>query len=371
MKVLVLATDYPNKLNVASLYYIHARNLYYKSQSIDVTVINFMSDKDYIVDDIAVITLGTFEKSCNNIDFDLLICHAPNLRNHLIFLKKYERKFEKMVFFFHGHEVLMNNKVYPKPYSYLKKESTYKVAIQNLYDWFKLRVWNYYYQKNAHKSHFIFVSNWMKEQFLMWTKIPQYVIENRNSITYNCVSSIYETKSYDYTSTKEYDFITIRSVLDGSKYCIDLVCRLAEKNPDLSFLLIGKGDYFNYNKKPNNVTWVEKRLNHNEIVEYLDKSKCALMLTRVDAQGLMACEMATYGIPLITSDIPVCHEIFSSFNNVRFIDNSNLVNESFTESFKILWDNVPYKKCEKYFNENTSKQEVDIFKGIMNEELLK
>ena len=34
------------------------------------------------------------------------------------------------------------------------------------------------------------------------------------------------------------------------------------------------------------------------------------MPTRADAQGVMACEMATFGIPLITSNIDVCKEVF-------------------------------------------------------------
>lgn len=53
----------------------------------------------------------------------------------------------------------------------------------------------------------------------------------------------------------------------------------------------------------------------------IDKSKCALMLTRRDTQGVMSCELATYGIPLITSDLPVCKEIFRNVPNVSFISN--------------------------------------------------
>ena len=47
------------------------------------------------------------------------------------------------------------------------------------------------------------------------------------------------------------------------------------------------------------------------------------MPTRTDAQGLMMCEMASIGIPLITSDIPVCHESLGNFNNVAMINNEN------------------------------------------------
>lgn len=47
------------------------------------------------------------------------------------------------------------------------------------------------------------------------------------------------------------------------------------------------------------------------------------MPTRTDAQGLMMCEMAAFGIPVITSDIPVCHEVFDGAENVYFIRNED------------------------------------------------
>ena len=65
-------------------------------------------------------------------------------------------------------------------------------------------------------------------------------------------------------------------------------------------------------------------MNHDEIVEMLNLSRYALMPTRTDAQGLMMCEMAAFGIPVITSDIPVCHEVFDGFKNVFFISNDEL-----------------------------------------------
>ena len=76
-------------------------------------------------------------------------------------------------------------------------------------------------------------------------------------------------------------------------------------------------EYFDIYEKAKNIEWLDKTCNHNEIIKLLNEAKCALMPTRTDAQGLMACEMATFGIPLITSDIPVCHEIFDEFKNVR------------------------------------------------------
>ena len=47
------------------------------------------------------------------------------------------------------------------------------------------------------------------------------------------------------------------------------------------------------------------------------------MLTRRDTQGVMSCELVTYGIPLITSNLPICKEIFGKIPNVVYIDNEN------------------------------------------------
>ena len=46
-----------------------------------------------------------------------------------------------------------------------------------------------------------------------------------------------------------------------------------------------------------------------KMIAILNSAKCALMPTRTDAQGVMMCEMVAFGMPLITSDIPVCHEV--------------------------------------------------------------
>ena len=86
------------------------------------------------------------------------------------------------------------------------------------------------------------------------------------------------------------------------------------------------------------------------------------MPTRTDAQGLMACEMASFGIPLITSNIPVCHEIFDDFKNVLFINNDEHINlKSLIKGFKT--DKVV--KNSKYFQENTCAHEIEIFKEIL------
>lgn len=109
-KILVLVQDYPNNNGGVALMYVHVRNKYYIQHNIDVTVLNFSSVDDYVIDNIRVITENTYKEK--NIKYDLVVSHAANIKNHYRFLKKYDNRFEHMIFFFHGHEVVMLNEVY-------------------------------------------------------------------------------------------------------------------------------------------------------------------------------------------------------------------------------------------------------------------
>ena len=360
LRLLVLSTDYPNNKGGLALAYVRTRNVYYLGQGAKVDVINFSTDVEYTIDDISVHTKEWFstEKASS---YDLLICHAPNLRNHYKFLLKYGNLFQKKVFFFHGHEVLKINKVYSKPYSFLPTNKI-KNLFQNTYDDIKLLIWRKYFENNYNTSYCIFVSNWMKDEFYKWTKLQEHVLTNREFITYNSVGEIFEKELWNKGKTKEYDYITIRAYLDGSKYSVDIVNNLAWNNPDKKFLLIGQGEFFNHYKKAPNITWIAKRLNHKEMCEFLDLSKCALMPTRTDAQGVMMCEMAAYGMPLITSDIPVCHEVFDGMTGIGYIDNEDYRSCDINDIYKSIKDGA--SKNPRYFYSIVGEQEFGILNTI-------
>lgn len=355
-KILVVVEDYPDNKGKVTLMYVHTRNKSYMEQGFDVSVLNFRANENYIIDNIPVMTLADYEKQKK--EYDILICHAPNIRNHYRFLKKHGGNFPKFVFFFHGHEVLKINKTYSKPYPYVRN-SKIKSWLQDRYDDFKLSVWRKYYPRVKDKSKFVFISNWMLDEFLRWTKIPYAQIKDCCEITYNCIGKVFEETQYEPNTAKEYDFLTIRSFLNGSKYCIDLVNQLAFANPDKKFLLVGKGEFFDHYEKAPNLIWMNRTMNHSEIIEYMQKSRCALMPTRTDAQGLMMCEMASTGMPLITSDIPVCHEVFDEFKNVRLMNN-DLHNVNLSDLLSDLEVNLPYIKNDRYFNERTSQAEIEM-----------
>lgn len=358
-KYLIIVTDYPNNNGGKALYYVHNRNLEYHRVGLDITVLNFSASNNYVIDNINVITLNEYKKNIHA--FNILISHAPNLRHHIKFILRYGNNFIKYFFFFHGHEVLRIQKVYPKPYEYIKGNCL-KNFILDMYDILKLNILHYFFFFCRKKSHFIFVSNWMLNEFEKWIKLNRNELNNKFSIIYNSVSNVFENDKYDINKLKKYDFITIRSYMDESKYCIDIVNRIAKENIDKVFLIIGKGDYFKYNEKSPNIIWVNQVLSQEDIVNYLNESKVALMPTRTDAQGVMMCEMATFGIPVITSDISVCREVFEGFKNVSYIDNEE-------PKIKDLKFEFTQFINDKYYKQNTIYKEIKLLRNFINENI--
>lgn len=353
---MVLVQDYPNNFGGVNLKYVHTRCKYYVLHNIDVTVLNFKARENYTYDGISVITLKEYREQKDK--YDLLIIHAANVRNHFRFLKIYGKRFPRFLFFYHGHEIMKINKEYSDPYFYMKKGTVKRVG-QDLYDIFKLKVWKRYLPQIIHKSDFVFVSKWMLDVFMTNIELPYKLLKDKIYIIYNSVGCDFESQSYKEGGVKEYDFITIRPNLDGSKYAIDIVNRLAENSPLCKFLIVGKGKFFEYNTMSENIEWKNTALSHKEIIELLQNARYALMPTRTDAQGVMACEMAAFGIPVITSDIPVCHEVFDGFDNVYYIDNNDK---------KISLDDYKNKRSQcmkdsRYFEDNTINKEIEIIQN--------
>ncbi len=357
--ILVLCKDYPNNHGGRSMMYVHTRNLYYKKKGIRLQVLNFSTNEDYEIDDVSVISLESYRR--NKQEYNCLVLHAANIRNHYNFLKKYGKKFKRYIFFYHGHEVLRVNKVYPEPFEYLKR-SVIKEKLFDLYDSYKLSIWRKYIPTVVDKSDFVFVSNWMLNEFERWVGISRENLKNRYHVIYNSVGKIFENGKYDTDTEKLYDFITIRGNLDESKYCVDVVNELAKKTHKGRFLVVGKGVYFKHYKKADNIVWMDTSLSHEDITTILDKCRFALMPTKTDAQGVMMCEMAAYGIPVITSDIAVCHEVFADFKNAFYIE--NCVNYGLD---KFLEKKTECIKHDRYFVNNTISKEVEIINRSFGE----
>ncbi len=363
IRVLVLATDYPGINRKEAHRFVHVRNLFYQTQGIDVTVLNFAAKADYQYEGIPVVCPQTYKTSVQQ--YDLLLSHQPNIRQHYLFLRRYGDRFPRFVLFFHGHEALRFSKAYPKPYSYVSS-SKVKALLRDMYDIFKLSVWRRYIPKMIDKTTLIFVSQWMFGEFQKSIRLTPDALKGHYHIIYNGVGELFEKKTYDAKKQKAFDFVMIRGNLDGSKYGVDLVNELAKNNPEAKFLMVGKGKYFDHNDKPSNLVWENRTLNHQEILDVLDSARCALMPTRQDTQGLMTCEMATYGMPVITSDIPVCHEVLDSFPNVYMIGN-DAVDTQLLPICASLEKQLPYLKNDVFFKRNTCAHEVEVIKKLASE----
>ena len=351
MKILVAVAAYPVPDGSRPLYYVHSRNIFYKEAGLNVTVLNFAAKNNYVYDGFSVITESDY--AANNEQYDLLVCHASNLRNHYRFLMKYGKRFSKIVFFFHGHEMLHINRYYPVPYSYMGGRKN--GFLQNRYDDLKLFLWSHYFRKHINDIRLIFVSEWIFEHFLKETGISEEELKGHWRIISNGVGKFFEEHSYAPGEIFT-DFITIRNNFDGSTYCLDIITELAHKYPNYRFLVIGKGMFFDHVQAPNNMVVLKTELTHDEMEQHLNSARFALMPVRQDTQGLMSCEMATYGIPLITSDIQVCRQVFKDCPNVAFISNDSPQLEDAVARYSA---DRRYEKWERYFAKNTILKEID------------
>lgn len=361
MKILVLSADYPNLNQGRANQFVHTRNLVYLKQNIEVEVLNFACLEAYVIDNIPVNPMSAYQDKTLQ-EFDIVVAHAANIRNHYKFLSKKMQQIKHLVFFYHGHEVMKISKDYAPDYDFVKQKNIVKRIIQDVYDEFKFKLWRKFILKYQEKVSLVFVSQWMQNTFLRNLKLKAKHIEEFSHIIYNPVGNVFQVKDYTVTQRK-FDFVTIRSNLDGAKYCVDVVNKLAYDNLDYSFLVVGKGEYFKHHKPALNITWLDQTLSHQEILETLNQCGCGLFLTRTDAQGVMACEVATLGMPLIVSDIEVMHEVFDSFSNVMYINNELALQKEI--KLKDLIPSPSLIKNKKYFEENTTYKEIELFQSIL------
>ena len=317
MRVLVLVQGYPEVNDRYNMAYVHTRLLGYVARGIDVTVLNFACGEDYVYEGIPVISSATWKRTAR--DYPVLIAHAPNLRNHLRFLKRYGDHFSRWLFFFHGHEVLQKQNYYPPPYDYQPTQHPLWRVADRAYDFVKLKVLRPRIEHWLEQGHLelVFVSQWMQNAFFENVRVNEKLALPHSHIIPNAVHPRFLQEQWRPRAPFNADIITIRP-LDNSKYAIDQVCELARSNPALRFHIFGHGNYFDHYLTPRNVVWLNRFLKPEEMMHLLPRYRCALMPTRLDAQGVMMCELASYGIPLMTSDLPICREMLAPFQRVAF-----------------------------------------------------
>ncbi|RUO30012.1 hypothetical protein CWE12_08610 [Aliidiomarina sedimenti] len=313
-RILVLSQAYPSKDALYSMAYVHSRNIEYVRRGIGVDVLSFSNSHDYEFEGINV--LGSGSKIDFNL-YDAVVSHAPNIRSHYLFFVRNLSKIKSLTIFFHGHEALKINQYYPKPFSWNNSKTIKSTVLQKFYDSMKLRLLKGLLRKANVKV--IYVSEWMRQAALSCMNIPSsYKIDQ--VVINNAINNSFYTSEYRPTD-KLADFVTIRP-FDEPKYAVDLVVALAKFNPDYSFHLYGSGKLFEFIDKPNNLEVFNHFVEQKDIPSLLNRYRAAVMPTRLDAQGVMMCEMASYGVPLIISDLPVCREMLSEFDNCIFVNNA-------------------------------------------------
>lgn len=363
LKILVLSESYPG-LIASSMAYVHTRNQYYLNRGHSVEVLSFQAEQNYQFEGIKVFSENHFKKKGQIEDFDLIVSHAPNLKNHIRFIISQYRKIKNLVFVIHGHEVLKKLNYYPLPFKGLEKNQ-YNVGqwSNHLYDLLKVKILGFLSRHYLGANfRLIFVSRWMEEQFAKNLKVPTAETEIVSDIIPNSVNSVFENSSFDPVHPKLADFITIRS-FDNPKYAVDLIVEAAKQNPEFQFHLYGQGTYFKQYECPKNLKVIEQFFNQKDLPALLNQYRAALMPTRLDSQGVMMCEMATFGMPVVTSDLPICHEMLSGFDNVEFVASSHFQfnAKNFLEKVR---SQVP-EKNKKFFAENTVRKELELFLKIV------
>ncbi|MCF5901566.1 glycosyltransferase family 4 protein [Aeromonas veronii] len=316
MNILVLMSGYPSEQQLYNCSWAHTRNKHYINNGINVDVFVFDNEEPYIFEGVAIITKSDAVVRLNNDFYSKVISHSPNIRNHIPFLKKYCSKIPNIVFM-HGSESMWINYDYPPPYKFMQ-DGIVKKIIRNIYDFCKFKIMKRFLSNHKNLK-VVFVSEWMKSTFeknVMSLKSANVKFEIIN----NSLNEIFIEREFTKHSEKIADVVTIRS-FDLSKYAIDLVVKVAKNNPTKKFHIYGKGRYFDFHNAPNNVTVIDNFIRQDDIPNILNQYHVALMPTRCDAQGVMVCEMATFGIPVITSDISVNREMFSTFENVILVGN--------------------------------------------------
>ena len=74
----------------------------------------------------------------------------------------------------------------------------------------------------------------------------------------------------------------------------------------------------------------------------------------------MSSEFVTFGIPLVTSNLPVTKEMFSDFDNAILVDDFN------TFDLDSLFNNkYKYKDNKKFYRSNTIEKEIKLFEELL------
>lgn len=358
-KILVLCEDYPSEGKPYKMAWAHTRNVLYVRAGFEVHVCSFSAASSYEFQGVRVLPAVDLPADPEAV-YHCLIAHSPNIRHHLWLMLRFKSK--PVIFFSHGNDAMYINRDYPAPYAF-SRLPVWKRLLRDLYDHAKMQLWRWYMRGRRQQLTLVFVSQWMKDRFVANIMDPDEV-NVRSHIIPNPLWPDFYVREYSDEREDSWlaDFVTLRP-LDGSKYAVDLVVALARSNPDYSFHVVGEGEFFRHFSPPANLTWIRRHVPQPELASFLRQYRCALMPTRVDAQGVMACEIASFGMPLITSDIPVCREMFAGYPNVLLLSDAGFSQRLGAEMFPAAARGEAVKS--RFSLENTVDREIALISALI------
>lgn len=317
MKILLLCEAYPSHRNLYAMSYVHSRAIEYVRAGHIVSVLSFSANEDYVFEGIQILTS---KSASTKRDFDVVMAHAPNVRNHLRFLARLPPL--PLALFIHGHEVLRINSYYPRPFDFDRGATEIlNRAMRSVYDPLKLLLLRCFCRLQIIRGRplgFVFVSEWMRSEAIACNPWMHSGNGWRSVIIPNSVNAAFLNACYEPTPELLGDFVCIRP-FDNPKYAIDTVVKWAIETPHKQFHIYGDGRYFDHHPSPPNVSIFKQFIAQRDIPALLNRYRACVMPTRLDSQGVMMCEMASYGVPLYTSDTSVTRQMLSGFDNVRFV----------------------------------------------------
>lgn len=316
---LVLCQKYPSSEAPYAQAFIHTRLSQYPEE-FNVKVLSFDAASNYTFDGIEVFTEEYFLQHIENFKVERIISHAPNIRNHVRLIIKCARNWtNNFIFFFHGYEVLnVTKRVYSQKtlFDFPEKPSFAYMA----YQYIKIPFLRLFFKvmSTFKNTKYVFVGNSLKKEVLEdigGRSLSSGIIIN-NSIGRNFYTRVHNYKPEQHLA----DYICIRP-LNDPKYGADIYIEMAKNNPTMTFHLYGKGKLPEEIIYPANLKIIDKFFAPEDLIQLLNRYKAAILPTRWDSQGVLACEIASIGMPLITSDIEVCKEMLSGFSNVTLLSN--------------------------------------------------
>lgn len=278
---------------------------------------------------------------------DIIHCHCfwPTVLAG-IFLKKY-----KII------TTLHNNPLEDYSYGYGKKVGYLMTHIM------------LYFQKGFYKN--VAISKYIERVHL------KLGIDSSKIVTiYNGIKDV-KYKNIEEKKITEMKFITVSALneIKNVEFLIDVIHKLYIKKSErnIKFRIIGNGPFYNriLNKinelKLQNIIELCGDIEREKVYNFLKESNVFLFSSKSEGFGLVVVEALKMGLPVVSSNIPVMHEIIREGHNGYMCNNL----DDYVEKIELILQNYSYfcNEVRKNFNKNYLAKQMSINYEKLYEEL--